>query len=72
MASVPGVGPWLRSALSLWMFAALVVGVRQGLDYDSTVRALAVCLIVFGMGYVLQQVLGAYLVGIVVGLAGGT
>jgi hypothetical protein len=27
----------------LWMFAAMVVGVRHALDYDSTGRALAVC-----------------------------
>jgi len=32
---------------TLWMFAAMVVAVRQALDYSSTLRALAVCAIGF-------------------------
>ena len=32
---------------TLWMFVAMVVGVRQALDYHSTRRAIAVCLIGF-------------------------
>jgi hypothetical protein len=30
-----------------WMLVAMVVGVRQALDYESTLRAIAVCLIGF-------------------------
>jgi hypothetical protein len=30
---------------TIWMLACMVVAVRQALDYDSTMRALAVCLI---------------------------
>ncbi|MGQ0734752.1 MAG: YIP1 family protein [Acidobacteriota bacterium] len=33
----------------VWMFAAMVTGVRHALDYQSTFRALAVCAIAAGM-----------------------
>lgn len=72
LGAVPVLGRWLRLAVYLWMLAAMVVGVRQTLDYDSTVRALAVCLIAVAIGLVLQFVLGTLLVGFAVGLAGGT
>lgn len=46
---VLGVIPNLASitvfASSIWMFAAMVVAVRQALDYQSTLRAVTVCLI---------------------------
>lgn len=32
---------------TLWMLAAMVIAVRQALDYDSTLRAIAVCAIGF-------------------------
>jgi hypothetical protein len=37
------VGTWL------WMLAAMVVAVRQALDYSSTLRALAVCAMALGV-----------------------
>jgi hypothetical protein len=44
---VPGIA-WLVSVVAaLWMLAAMVVAVRQALDYDSTGRAVAVCLVGF-------------------------
>lgn len=42
---IPGVGPFIVLAASLWMLAAMVVAVRQALDYTSTWRALGVCAI---------------------------
>lgn len=44
---VPGVGGLVVLAAELWMLAAMVVAVRQALDYTSTGRALAVCLVGF-------------------------
>ena len=42
---IPVIG-WLLSLLaSVWMLAAMVVAVRQALDYRSTARAIGVCLI---------------------------
>lgn len=40
---LPGLQPWLLIALVLWMGAALVVAIRQALDYCSTGRAILVC-----------------------------
>jgi hypothetical protein len=44
---VPGLGRIVGPVAGLWMLASMVVAVRQALDYDSTVRALAVCVIGF-------------------------
>lgn len=72
LGAVPVLGRWLRLAVYFWMLVAMVVAVRQALDYDSTVRALAVCLIAVAIGLVLQYVLGVFLLAFAVGLAGGT
>jgi hypothetical protein len=45
-------------AATLWMFAAMVVGVRHALDYTSTTRALAVCAAAAGLAAALAVVMG--------------
>ena len=47
---IPGVGGIVFFVAGLWMLAAMVIAVRQALDYTSTRRAVAVCLI----GWVIQ------------------
>jgi len=42
---LPLVGKPVMFAVSLWILAAWVIAVRQALDYTSTARAVAVCLI---------------------------
>lgn len=42
---VPGIGSLLFGAATVWMLFSFVVAVRQALDYESTGRALAVCLL---------------------------
>ncbi|MEA1996546.1 MAG: YIP1 family protein [Gemmatimonadota bacterium] len=42
---IPILGVLVRMAVSVWMLCAMVVAVRQALDYTSTGRAIAVCLI---------------------------
>jgi hypothetical protein len=42
---VPGVNPWLYIAVGAWLLTAMVIAVRQALDYTSTWRAIAVCAI---------------------------
>ncbi|HKB11275.1 MAG TPA: hypothetical protein VKD69_11485 [Vicinamibacterales bacterium] len=42
---VPGAAPAAFAITSLWMLVAMVVAVRQALDYTSTARAVAVCLL---------------------------
>ena len=48
---------------SLWMLAAMVVAVCQALDYDTTGRAVAVCVVGFVLNFVLLMILGT-LVGV--------
>jgi hypothetical protein len=46
---VPGAAIPAFSITAVWMLVAMIVGVRQALDYQSTARAIAVC----GLGWVL-------------------
>ena len=47
---IPGVGVPVYLISSLWMLVAMIIAVRQALDYNSTLRAIGVCVI----GYVFQ------------------
>ena len=49
---LPGVGIVVLLVVPLWMLCAMVVAVRQALDYTGTGRAIVVCLI----GFVAQMV----------------
>lgn len=51
---IPGIGGLLVLACNIWMLAAMVVGVRQALDYTSTWRAVGVCVIGWVILIVLQ------------------
>ncbi len=52
-----GIIPFLRGfvfvAAGIWMLIAMVIAVRQALDYESTARAVGVCLI----GWIVQAIL---------------
>jgi hypothetical protein len=45
LASVPGVAIPVLVGTWAWMIAAMVVAVRQALDYEHTSRAIAVCVL---------------------------
>jgi hypothetical protein len=45
LGGVPGVGPLILTVVSIWMFVAMVIAVRQALDYTSTWRAVGVCFV---------------------------
>jgi hypothetical protein len=47
---IPGIGVLVYLISSLWMLVAMIIAVRQALDYNSTLRAVGVCVI----GYVIQ------------------
>jgi hypothetical protein len=53
---IPGVGGVIALAAAVWQLAAMVVAVRQALDYESTGRAIAVCAIGF-LAYLLVAML---------------
>jgi hypothetical protein len=56
---LPGLGWIVYVVTSIWMLAAMVIGVRQALDFTTTARAIAVC----AVGWVLSIVI-AILVGV--------
>lgn len=53
--AVPALGWPAFAVTSVWMLAAMVVAVRQALDYRSTLRAIAVC----ALGWLLSLVVAA-------------
>jgi hypothetical protein len=44
-AAIPGLGIPIFIGVTIWMLCTFVVAVRQALDYGSTGRALAVCVL---------------------------
>jgi predicted neutral ceramidase superfamily lipid hydrolase len=46
---------------SIWMLIAMIVGVRQALDYQSTARAIAVCVLGWTLAIVIAVALGLFL-----------
>jgi hypothetical protein len=68
---LPGIGGLVLTAVWLWQLVAMVVAVRQALDYTNTGRAVAVCVI----GFVAQMLVMFLVMGVVIGgvvaLSGG-
>lgn len=62
---IPGLGPVVSFVASVWMLIAMVIAVKQALDYTSTWRAVAVCII----GWIIQAVVLMFLFGIFAGTA---
>jgi hypothetical protein len=46
-AAIPGMTTIVLAGTGIWMLMAVIVAVRQALDYTSTGRAVAVCVIAF-------------------------
>ena len=63
LAIIPALANAVFLIASIWMFVAMVIAVRQALDYHSTLRAVGVCLI----GWVVQAVI----VGMIFMMLGG-
>jgi hypothetical protein len=47
---IPGLSGFLFFVAGIWMLAAMIIAVREALDYPSTLRAVGVCLI----GWIVQ------------------
>ena len=58
---VPLLGAVVLLVSSIWMLIAMIVAVRQALDYKSTGRALVVCLITSLIAVLLTVMVGAIL-----------
>lgn len=61
---IPGLMGIVFFVASIWMMVAMVIAVRQALDYKSTFRAIGVCVI----GWIIQLVILAVLFSIVGGV----
>ena len=57
---LPGLAIPIFVMASLWMLAAMIVAVRQALDYDTTIHAVAVCIFGWGLAVSLVVVFGAF------------
>ncbi len=55
LAIIPMLGAILNFIVGIWMLVAMVIAVRQALDYKSTWRAVGVCII----GWIVQTVIFA-------------
>ena len=60
---IPMLGVIINFLVGIWMLAAMVIAVRQALDYKSTWRAVGVCLI----GWIVQIVIFALFFGLLGG-----
>jgi len=48
----------LAEAASVWMLVAMIIAVRQALDYTSTGRAVAVCAVGWALSMALATIVG--------------
>jgi hypothetical protein len=51
---IPVAGPIISFIAGIWMLVAMIIAVRQALDYKSTWRAVGVCLIGFIIYFVIM------------------
>jgi len=63
---IPMLGAIINFIIGIWMLVAMVIAVRQALDYESTWRAVGVCLI----GWIVQIAIFALFVWLVGGFGG--
>ncbi len=62
---IPGLGGLIFLGASIWMLVAMIIAVRQALDYKSTLRAVGVCVI----GWIIQMVIFMIVFSILGGIA---
>jgi hypothetical protein len=60
---IPGIGLLVVGVANIWMLASMVVAVRQALDYESTGRAIGVCLIGWLALIAITMVVGVVSIG---------
>ncbi|MBU0694338.1 MAG: YIP1 family protein [Candidatus Omnitrophica bacterium] len=60
LAVIPGLGHIVFLAASIWMLIAMIIAVRQALDYKSTLRAVGVCAI----GWIIQILIFALVLSV--------
>jgi hypothetical protein len=68
IGAFPGLATISHVVAAIWMLVAFVVAVRQALDYESTGRAVLVCVIGFAVYLGVAAALGAILIAATGGL----
>ena len=63
---IPPLAGLVNLAAAVWMLAAMIVAVRQALDYSTTLRAVGVCLV----GWIIQVLILGFLFSVLLGGAG--
>ena len=58
---IPGLTLIVFIVASIWMFIAMIIAIRQALDYESTFRAFGVCII----GWIIQAIVLAIFFGLI-------
>jgi hypothetical protein len=58
---IPLVGGTIYAISTVWMLVAMVIAIRQALDYNSTGRAVIVCVITWMIGIAMAVFFGALL-----------
>lgn len=61
---IPGLGGIIFAIAGIWMLVAMIIAIRQALDYQSTWRAVGVCII----GWIIQGLI----MGLMFSIFGGT
>jgi hypothetical protein len=56
---IPGIGGLIYIISTAWMLVAMVIAIRQALDYTSTARAAVVCVITGMIGVLMAALFGA-------------
>ena len=56
---IPGIGGLIYIISTVWMLVAMVIAIRQALDYTSTARAAVVCVITGMIGVIMAALFGA-------------
>lgn len=67
---IPVLGPLINFGTALWMLAAMAIAVKHALDYTTTRRAVAVCLLGF-LAYLVVVIGFAVFLGISLSTLGG-
>ena len=65
LAIIPGIAGIVFTITSIWMLVAMVIAVRQALDYNSKLRAVGVCAI----GWIIQTLILVVLFSVLGGAA---
>jgi hypothetical protein len=63
LAVIPGISGIIFLVSSIWMLMAMVIAVRQALNYQSTLRAIGVCII----GWIIQVIILLILFSVLIG-----